>query len=95
MKTIERGNVVEDIVTGFKGVATSKIVYLNGCVQFCVVPEVRKGDAKMPGGEYIDQGRLRYRGKGVGAQEEQGGDMKDCPGTIVQPPEHYDAKRKK
>ena len=29
------GKEVKDIVTGFKGIVTAKIEYLNGCIQFC------------------------------------------------------------
>ena len=84
MKKIERGNVVKDTVTGFQGIAAHRIVYLNGCVQFCVIPEInwKAKDGKMPKGEYIDQGRLQYVSKGIPAQTETeppGGVMRDCP----------------
>lgn len=85
MIKIKRGNVVRDLVTGFQGIATSRVVYLNGCVQFCVVPEVKTEAGKMgkmPEGEYIDQGRLLYVSEGVPAQTEAeppGGVMRDCP----------------
>lgn len=35
---VELGSKVKDKVTGFKGVAVARCVYLNGCVQFEVEP---------------------------------------------------------
>ena len=58
MKTnIVLGNKVKDVVTGFTGVAISKVEYLNGCIRYCVMPMVGK-DGKMPDGEYVDEGQL-------------------------------------
>lgn len=39
---IKLGMEVMDIVSGFKGIATSRTEYLNGCVRFCVEPKVKK-----------------------------------------------------
>lgn len=73
---IERGNIVKDMVTGFTGMVTARVVCLNGCVRFCVVPRVKEiYDAKMPEGEYIDEGGLEWVREGVTAQTEQGGKM--------------------
>lgn len=41
-KKIELGDTVEDIHTGFKGVALHRILFFNGCVQFGVMPRVGK-----------------------------------------------------
>ena len=54
---IELGQKVRDRVTGFEGVATSKVEYLNGCVQYCVKPRVGE-DNKMVDGEYVDVQQL-------------------------------------
>ncbi len=35
---IELGDVVEDIYTGFKGTVMAKTEFINGCLQFSVVP---------------------------------------------------------
>jgi len=42
------GKKVVDRVTGFKGVATQKIEYMNGCVQYSIQPKCKEG------GEFID-----------------------------------------
>ena len=54
---IKLGNKVRDKVTGFEGIATARIEYINKCVQFCVKPKVKE-DGKMPDGEYIDVDEL-------------------------------------
>ena len=54
---IDLGMTVKDRVSGFKGVATAKVEYLNGCTQFCVVPKLGK-DGKKQGGVYFDVGQL-------------------------------------
>lgn len=57
------GKKVECKVTGLKGIATSKVTYINGCVQFKVTPKSKKNN--MPDSEYIDVQQLRVIGDGV------------------------------
>lgn len=76
---IKLGNKVKDIVTGFEGIAVSKVEYLNGCVQYCVKPAKGK-DGKMPEGEYIDQQQLSFVSVGVAVKvKDTGGVMSDAP----------------
>ena len=56
-------DVVEDIHTGFKGTATSKMEFLNGCIQIEVVPRVGK-DNKMIESIFIDIQSLKVVKKG-------------------------------
>jgi hypothetical protein len=61
------GDMVEDIATGFKGIALEKSTFLNGCVFFAVVPKAVKSDLlnnKNPSGSMIDAGRLEVCRKG-------------------------------
>ena len=80
---IKLGAKVKDKVTGFTGIATSKVEYLNGCVQFCVVPRVKQKDNKMPDGVYVDIQQLERVGKGVVIEkkDEPGGAMLNTPPT--------------
>lgn len=55
---IELGQKVKDKVTGFIGITTAKIEFLNGCVQFCVVPKRKPKDEKYPESSYIDVEQL-------------------------------------
>lgn len=58
------GKKVKDKITGFEGIATSKHIYLTGCNQFGVQPQVdEKG--KVPDKGYFDEGRLEVTGEGV------------------------------
>jgi hypothetical protein len=80
---IKLGQKVKDKVTGFTGIATSKVEYLNGCVQFCVKPEMVK-PGEMPEGVYLDDMQLEVIGDGVAIPTEpDGGPMPDTPA------EHY------
>lgn len=54
---IKLGDRVRDKITGFEGIATARVVYLNGCIQFCVDPGVNK-EGEMMKGEYIDVSQL-------------------------------------
>lgn len=38
------GDLVQDRVTGLKGIATSKTTFLNGCVQVEITPKVKDND---------------------------------------------------
>ena len=56
------GDELECIVTGFKGIVISRIEWLNGCIQYCLKPKMKKKKdetIKMPEGEYIDEQQLK------------------------------------
>ena len=61
---IKLGDMVEDTVSGFTGIVTSTVNYLNGCFQYGVTPRVGK-DGKMPEVQYIDAAQVKRRGPGV------------------------------
>lgn len=80
MDTIKLGNKVRDTVTGFSGIVTSRIEYLNGCIQFGVGGKVRK-DGGVPGTEYFDWQRLEMLGPGLAPKMSRtGGPQRDAPG---------------
>ena len=51
---VELGDIVKDIHTGFTGTALSKLEYFNGCIQFEVIPKLKRGETKQPEGVFID-----------------------------------------
>ena len=59
---IQLGDQVRDMVTGFTGTATARIVFLNGCVRYCITPKVDK-DGKIQEGIYIDVEQLEIISK--------------------------------
>ena len=80
-KTIVLGNKVRDIVSGFEGIATAKVDFLNGCTQICVRPKSQ--DGKMPEGEYIDINQLEYVDEGVVVStSDNGGQRSDIPKRV-------------
>ncbi len=58
MKEIELGNKVKDKITGFTGIAVSKVEYLHDNISFYVLPSTLDTDGKYPEGKYIDWQRL-------------------------------------
>ena len=50
---VKLGQKVRDKMTGFTGIATAKIEFLNGCVQIQIKPKAVKKD-EMPDGVFVD-----------------------------------------
>lgn len=59
---IELGQKVKCVVTGFTGIATARIEYLNGCMQILVSPKMavpKKGETQeYPTATYVDVEQL-------------------------------------
>lgn len=63
------GDEVEDTVTGFRGVAVTEGLSINGCTRFFIQPKVDEKN-KLPEGKGFDVGRLK-RVKAAAAKEGQ------------------------
>ena len=61
---INLGDKVQDKVSGIIGIATSRTEYLNGCIQFAVMPKVdpKKNDIQSWN---IDEGQLKVISSGL------------------------------
>lgn len=57
---IRLGAEVEDRVTGFVGIAVSRVEYLTGCTQIGVQPKGEPGKNEVPATQYLDWQRLAY-----------------------------------
>ncbi len=57
MIVIELGSKVKDSITGFKGTATARCVYLNGCIQYEITSSSLKDGAPLK--EWFDEGQLK------------------------------------
>ena len=58
MKSIEKILLQrKDKISGLIGIATSRTEYLNGCVQYAVMPKIKKGATEIPHWN-IDEGQL-------------------------------------
>lgn len=53
-KTVELGDVVKDLVSGFKGVAICASTWLNGCVRWTLQPEGITKDGASKASETFD-----------------------------------------
>lgn len=79
MAEIQLGDKVRDIVTGFTGTVVNKTEFLNGCVQYGVIPKCGK-DNKAPEEVGIDEQNLEVikpkKKKKVKKKESNGGPYK-------------------
>ena len=77
---IELGVEVECRVTGFRGIVTSRVEYINGCIQYCVRGKIKK-DGKYPEAEYIDGEHLKVVGKGITIKRNESGAENSRPAS--------------
>lgn len=63
MKEKILGRDVRDRISGFTGIAETRVDYITGCAQYCVTPRAKDNKCQMPG--YFDEGRLEVIGKGI------------------------------
>jgi len=68
------GSKVKDKVTGFEGIAVSRVEYLNGCIQYGIKARYIEKDmqGKMPKVEYIDE--MQLEALDAGALEDENDD---------------------
>lgn len=79
MSSIRLGKKIRDKVTGQEGIATARLEYLNGCVQYCLQPAIGT-DGKRIDGIYIDAQQLEIVGDGIAiTQRETGGPAGNAP----------------
>jgi hypothetical protein len=55
--TVKLGDIVTDSLTGFSGVAVSRVEYINGCVRIEVQPKAMH-DGKPIESSYFDEQRV-------------------------------------
>lgn len=71
--SIKVGNKVRDKASLFTGTATGKTTFMNGCVYFTVVPEMRTTALinEVPAGSFLEHTRLEVVGDGLIEPEEK------------------------
>jgi hypothetical protein len=58
---IKLGSKVEDVITGFTGIATERIVYLYGCVHILVQPQELDKNGEVKKIQHFDEQRLKVK----------------------------------
>jgi hypothetical protein len=66
------GNQVEDIVSGFFGIAMIRVTHLNGCVYYTVIGKHDSKAVIKENRQSIEEGRLRYFGPGIVGKMDKG-----------------------
>lgn len=78
MEKIRLGSEVRDVVSEFTGIATARVEYLNGCVQYCV--SAKSVDNKKGESLYFDEQQLSVIDDGITLQQNStGGPSMYCP----------------
>ena len=82
MAKVELGQKVRDVVSRLEGIAVSRIVYLNGCVQYGIKPISDAG--KDFDTQYIDESQIDVVSQGIVAKikklaKQPGGPSRDAP----------------
>lgn len=73
------GNKLRDTITGFSGIATSRVEYLTGCIQYGIAPKCTS-DGKIQETQYFDEQRLVFEEDGIATTSKPtGGPQRDCP----------------
>jgi len=62
---IKLGQKVKDNVTGFEGITVAKCIYLNGCVQFQIVPKFNPISGILYRNLWVDESQLEIIDNGV------------------------------
>ena len=62
---IKLGQKVKDKVTGFMGIAVAKCIYLNGCVQFQIVPRFNPTSGVLYRNLWVDEAQLQIVDEGI------------------------------
>lgn len=78
METIKLGSKIRCKVTGLEGTATSRIEYINGCIQYGLTPKADSN--KYPDAVYLDEKQLEVIGDGINIpKKETGGPQHGAP----------------
>jgi hypothetical protein len=64
-KQLQLGDKVKDKITGFEGIATSRTVYINGCVRIGIQPVKLSKEGKTQEADYFDEGQIEIIKAGV------------------------------
>lgn len=73
------GRTATDKVSGFKGIITAVVYYLNGCTQYGIVPKVG-ADGKSREAEYFDDKQVVITAVKINiTSKPTGGPQRDCP----------------
>lgn len=68
---VKLGSKVRDVVSGFEGIATAEVKYLNGCKQYCVAG--KSVDGKVPENLYFDDAQIEIIGEGINIEQKDTG----------------------
>lgn len=61
---IALGQQYKDSITGFKGIAVSRIEYITGCIQYELQPHGVQKDGTTKAAKWFDECRITCDGKG-------------------------------
>ena len=71
--------LVEDKVTGFKGIILGRTEYATGCVQYGVCPNNLTAEGKVPEWHWLDGNRIQTLNEKIDIEKESGGPCPSAP----------------
>lgn len=77
--SLNLGDKVKDKITGFTGIVTARLEYLNGCLRMQVTPDKLDKDGEMRDGMVLDVEQLVLIKAGVHEPAPPGGGPMDDP----------------
>lgn len=80
-KIINLGDEVEDIISGFKGIAVERAIWLWGCNRICIQPKVKKNNEKIKDSCWFDESSIKTINKKIikEKKEKRGGPSINTP----------------
>jgi hypothetical protein len=82
---IKLGSLVKDNITGFEGVATSRVEYLNGCVHVQIQPKTVGKDGKPTESQYFDEQRVELVKENVFKASKSSSATSGGPASVMPP----------
>lgn len=87
VKEFDLGSKLRDVVSGLEGIATGRLEYLNGCVQYLIDPPLDK-DGKLQKGMWVDSQQVEKVGDGIKvAKRSTGGSSAKAPSSFGNTPD--------
>jgi len=82
MSKIKLGDKAKDKISGFEGIVTAEVKFLNGCDRLQITPDKLNTDGSLIDGEYFDRPQLqRVKEKKIKVEKNNnGGDRPDPKG---------------
>lgn len=67
------GSKIRDMVSGLTGITTSRIEYLNGCIQYSIRMPLKETAVNLPESYWFDEAQLEFIDNGIVVEQKSNG----------------------